>query len=96
MQPDKSIHIACSLRVLRATLWFLAGGLLFLALIPALTVTLAWWRNELPVAGAAEWFWMAMLPVLVWIHLRFFSVFRPDCHACLANDRSTPSAARGP
>ena len=96
MQPDKSIPTAYRLRVIRATLWLLAGALLFLALIRALTVAVAWWRNELPGAGAAEWLWILLLPVMVGIYLRFFSIFRPDCRACLPNDCSTPGGPREP
>ena len=96
MQPDKPIHTAFLLRVIRVTLWFAAGMLLFLALLQALTVTVAWWRNELTEVGAVEWFWILMLPVLVGIYLRFFSIFRPDCHACLPEDRATTRGPRAP
>lgn len=96
MPPDKPIHTALRPRVFRVTLWFIAGMLLFLALIQALTVTVAWWRNQLPEAGVVEWFWIPMLPVVVGIYLRFFSIFRPDCRACLPEDRATPRGPRAP
>lgn len=82
--------------VLRAVLWFIAGALLFLAVIQSLTVTVAWWRNELPETRATDWFWILMLPVLIGIYFRFFSIFRPDCRACLPEDRRRQRGPRGP
>lgn len=82
--------------MLRATLGFIAGALLFLALIQALTVTVAWWRNELPGMQAADWFWILLLPVLIAIYFRYFSIFRPDCRACLPEDRATRRGPRAP
>jgi hypothetical protein len=96
MQPDPSIPVAKPQRVIRAMLWLSGAALLFLALLQAVTVTVAWWRNELTEVGAGEWFWILLLPVLVGIYLRFFSILRPDCHACLPNDHSTPGGPHGP
>jgi H+/Cl- antiporter ClcA len=96
MQPDKFIHTAWRQRVIRATLWFLAGALLLLALVQALTVTVAWWRNELPEPQAADWFWIVLLPVLIAIYLRYFSVFRSDCRACLPENRPAQGGPRAP
>jgi FtsH-binding integral membrane protein len=96
MQPDKSLHTASRQRVIRAVLGFFAGALLFLAFIQALTVTIAWWRNELPETQVADWFWILLLPVLIGIYFRYFSIFRPGCRACLPEDRTSQSGPRGP
>jgi len=76
--------------------WFIGGTLLFLAVIESLTVTVAWWRNELPEMRAADWLWVLLLPVLIATYLRFFSVFRPDCRACHAQDSVAQRGPRGP
>lgn len=96
MQPAKTIQTVRQHPVLRAALWLMAGALLFLAAIQSLTVTVAWWRNELPETQPADWFWILLFPILIGIYLRCFSIFRPDCRACLPEDRRTPSGPRGP
>jgi hypothetical protein len=81
---------------LRAAFWLIAGALLFLGLIQSLTITVAWRRHELPDLTAVDWVWILLLPVLIGIYLRFFSIFRPDCHACLPENRPTQDGPRGP
>jgi len=95
MKPAKTI-LTVKHPVLRAILWLIAGALLFLAMIQALTVTIAWWRNELLETRATDWFWILLLPVLIGIYFRFFSLFRPDCRACLPENRPPQSGPRGP
>jgi hypothetical protein len=82
--------------ILRAALWLVAGVILFLAIIQSLTITVAWWRGELPAMHAADWIRVLMFPFLIWIYLRFFSIFRPDCRACLPDDHRRQSDLRGP
>lgn len=96
MNTDRSIPASKRHSVIRAILKIFAGAILFLALIESISVTASWWRKGLPEAGAAEWFWMLLLPVLIVVYLRFFSVFRPDCRACQPDDRSAPGNLRGP
>jgi hypothetical protein len=69
-----------------------AGALLFAGVAKAATVAIAWWRDEIPQPGIAEFLWIASLPVLVAIFLRYFSIFRPDCQACVpeASKRNGP------
>jgi len=43
-----------------------------------------------------DWFWILLLPVLIGVYLRFFSILRPDCQACLPDDRRTQRGPRGP
>ena len=96
MQPAKTIQVARRHPVLRTALGLIAGALLFLAVIQSLTVTVAWWRNELQAMHAADWFWILLLPVLIGIYLRFFSIFRSDCRACLPDDHGTQRGPRAP
>jgi len=96
MKPAKTILTVSQHPVLRAVLWLIAGALLFLAVIQSLTVTVSWWRNELHAMRAMDWFWILLLPVLIGVYLRFFSIFRPDCRACLPDDRRTQRGPRGP
>jgi len=95
MKPAKTI-LPAKHPVLRAILWLIAGALLFLAMIQSLTVTIAWWRNELLETRATDWFWILLLPVLIGIYFRFFSMFRPDCRVCLPEDRPPQSGPRAP
>jgi uncharacterized membrane protein YbhN (UPF0104 family) len=95
MQPVKTIQTARRHPVLRAALGVIAGALLFLAVIQSLTVTVAWWRDALQAMRAADRFWILLLPILIGVYFRFFSIFRPDCHACLPEDRRTQSGPRG-
>jgi hypothetical protein len=96
MQPAKTIQTVRRHPVLRAALWLITGALLFLAVIQSLTVTVAWWRNELQAMHAADWFWILLLPILIAMYLRFFSIFRPDCRTCLPEDRPPQGGPRGP
>jgi len=96
MQLAKLILAAKRHPVVLVVLWLMAGALLFLAMIQSLTVTVAWWRNELPAIRADDWFWILLLPLLIMAYLRFFSVFRPDCRACLPDDSKTQGGPRCP
>lgn len=64
-------------------LWLAAWMLFVFALIESVKVFVSWWRNELAEPNLVDWFWIGLLPVLIGIYLRFFSVFRPDCQACV-------------
>ncbi|MCC7326084.1 MAG: hypothetical protein IT521_04700 [Burkholderiales bacterium] len=70
--------------------------LLFVAFVQSGTVVLAWWRGDLTEIGVREAFWLLMLPVLVAVYLRHFSVLRADCDACLPDDTRQPGGPRGP
>jgi len=96
MPQAKNIFTTRLYPALRAAFWLIAGALLFLGLIQSLTVTVAWWRHELPELRADDWFWILLLPVLIGVYLRFFSIFRPDCRACLPQDRPTQGGPRAP
>lgn len=72
-----------------------AAWVFFLAvLIRSLDVAFAWWNGELAQPGAGDWFWIALLPVWVFVYLRYLSVFRPGCEACAGRD-DEPLGPRG-
>lgn len=84
----------------RSVLWRAAARfalfiMLFVALLQSGTVALAWWRDELPQLGVYEVLWLLFLPIGVALYLRFFSVFRTDCEACVPDD-SRNDGPRGP
>jgi hypothetical protein len=45
----------------------------------------AWTRGEMGPFTFWDGFWILLLPVLIGIYLRYFSVFRKDCPACSAD-----------
>jgi hypothetical protein len=58
----------------RVLAMLLLGMLFVLAIMKSTVVTVAWWQGRLQDAGIGEWFWIGILPVLVFIYLRYFSV----------------------
>lgn len=74
--------------VLRAPLLLAAWMAFGFALVQSVTVAVEWWHGRLPRMGWWEWLWLALLPVLIGIWLRYFSVFRPGCGACALPDES--------
>ena len=66
----------------RALIWFLSWMAFGLLLVQSVTVTLDWWQDKRTDVGAWEWLWIGLLPVLVFVYFRFFSIFRPGCRAC--------------
>jgi hypothetical protein len=57
------------------------AAVFFVAFLESVTVTAEWWQGTREMQ-ARDWLWVAALPVLVGIYLRFFSVLRPDCERC--------------
>jgi len=73
-------------RIIAVLLWF-AGGFAF---IQSLHVTVAWWKGEIAVMTLADWFWVAMLPVLLYLYFRYVSIFRCKEPACLRPPEDRP------
>ncbi len=63
----------------------------FLAFLESVTVTAEWWQGTRAMQPW-DWLWVAALPVLVGIYLRFFSVLRPDCEHCAPPADDPPRA----
>jgi len=68
--------------VARALLWLAALILFGYCLIQSVHVAVDWWHGRFPVPGLRQWFWLLLLPILIVIYLRYFSVLNPDCQAC--------------
>lgn len=64
----------------------------FFAFLQAVTVTTEWWQKTRAMQPW-DWLWVAALPVLIGIYLRFFSVLRPECDRCAP---PAGDASRGP
>ncbi len=58
------------------------GVALFFLFLQSLTATLAWWRGELVRPDAWDWLWIGLLPVCLFVYIRYFSIFRAECRAC--------------
>jgi len=74
---------------------FAVGMIFALSLVKSVTVTVAWWNGE-RTAGAWEWLWIGILPVLVFVFFRYYSVFRPGCRACLPPEAEPNDHRMGP
>jgi hypothetical protein len=66
----------------RAMAWFVTWMVFGFSLVQSVSITVEWWPEELKDAGAWEWCWIASLPVLLFIFLRFFPSFNPGRRAC--------------
>lgn len=69
---------------------FLAAAGVFLGIIQAAHVVQAWLRAERAL-GVWDWLWLGLLPVLLFVFFRYYSVFRKDCRACLAPPPDRPA-----
>lgn len=78
----------------RAGLLVASWVILFGVLIRALDVAAAWWKGEIAQPGMGEGFWIALVPVCVYVYFRSLSVFRPGCDACAGRDDG-PLGPRG-
>lgn len=63
----------------------------FFAFLEAVTVTAGWWQGTRAMQPW-DWLWVAALPVLIGIYLRYFSVFRPECGKCAPPGDAPPRA----
>lgn len=61
----------------------------FVAFLQSVTVTAEWWQGTREMR-AWDWLWVAALPVLLGVYLRFFSVLRPDCAKCASPADDAP------
>ena len=60
---------------------FLAWMVFAFCTLQSITVTVAWWKDELH-AGPWEWLWIGLLPVWLFVFFHYYSIFRPGCRAC--------------
>lgn len=82
---------------MRRLVLLLAAFAYMVLLIEAVRATVAWWRGEAAL-GPLDFALIGLLPLLVWVWLRYFSVFRKDCSkgACLLpEERGGPRPGSG-
>ncbi len=72
--------------VARGLLWFAAWMLFGFVAIESIHTAVAGWRGELNQPAIADWLRLLLLPVLGFVYVRYFSIFRPGCRACLPPD----------
>jgi hypothetical protein len=53
----------------------------FFAFLHSVTLTAEWWQGSREMQPSDR-LWVAALPILVGVYLRFFSVLRPECDRC--------------
>jgi len=72
-------------------------GLAFVLLfLDSVRTAVHWWRGELSAPTVIDWTEIALLPVLLFVYLRYFSVLRPNCPACESVAEQPPSGHRRP
>lgn len=82
---------------MRRLFLLLAAFAYMVLLIEAVRAAAAWWRGEAAL-GPLDFALIGLLPLLVWVWLRYFSVFRKDCAkgACLLpEERGGPRPGSG-
>ena len=65
----------------------------FVAFLESVTVTAGWWQGTREMRPW-DWLWVAALPALVGIYLRWFSVLRPGCDRCAPQADEASKRAR--
>lgn len=74
----------------QAVLRVFALLLLLMLLFYSVSVTVAWWRGDIVLTTDWNWFWVGLLPVLIVLWWRYFSIFGCKNPACLLpEDEST-------
>lgn len=67
----------------QAVLRVLALLVLLALLFYSARVTAAWWNGETALMSDWNWFWVGLLPVLIGLWWRYFSIFGCKNPACL-------------
>jgi hypothetical protein len=79
------------LRPSRLLIRFLSWMVLGFAMIESLHSVLAWWREGTSVLTVGQWILLGLFPVLLFIYVWYFSIFRRDCPRCAVDqDTNTP------
>ncbi len=63
-------------------LWF-AGGMV---LLQGLVTAVRWWRGEIEVMTASDWLWLCLLPPMLYVYVRYVSIFGCKQPTCLTPD----------
>ncbi|MCO5099209.1 MAG: hypothetical protein M9884_17335 [Rhodocyclaceae bacterium] len=81
---------------MRRLLLLAAAFAYMVLLIEAVRAAVAWWRGDATL-GPLDYLLIGALPLLAWIWLRHFSMFRKDCAkgACVLPDEQDKPPASG-
>lgn len=64
-------------------------------LVASVKVAVGWWRGELALAEDMNWLWLLLLPLMLWVWWRYFSVFGCERPACLLPDEGKDEGQAG-
>ena len=82
-------------RLVRGVALLIAWAIVFLGVVKSVETTLAWWTGAIDEPAAADWAWMLLLPVWVYVYGRYLSIFRPGCATCLDEKNEETIGPRG-
>jgi hypothetical protein len=78
---------------LRRALLAVAIAVVFtFALLQSVVTTVAWWQGKLAHPDAWDWLWIGLMPVCVFVYVRYFSIFRGGCRACAPPEERSKSS----
>jgi hypothetical protein len=78
LQPEPMRSGTTRRALTRFGLW-MAFALCF---FQSVTVAVAWWTGELSAPDPLDWLWIALLPLLIGVYLRYFSVVGCGVDGC--------------
>lgn len=50
--------------------------------LDSIVTAVHWWRGELVTPTVLDWIEIGLLPLLLFVYLRYFSIFKPECQVC--------------
>jgi hypothetical protein len=72
----------------------LALPALLMLLFYSVSVTAAWWQDEIELTSGWNWFWVGLLPLLIVLWWRYFSIFGCKNPACLLPEDESVKKSR--
>lgn len=75
-------------RMLKVLTRALGLWVLLLLMFQSVSVTVAWWQQLPADSEPWEMLWIGLLPVWIFVYIRYFSIFRRDCAACAGHGRA--------
>jgi hypothetical protein len=76
----------------QAVLRVLALLTLLALLVYSVSVTVAWWRDEIELTSSWNGFWVGLLPLLIVLWWRYFSIFGCKNPTCLLPEDESAKA----
>jgi hypothetical protein len=74
----------------------LALIVLLALLFYSVSVTVAWWRGEITLTSGGNWCWVGLLPILIMLWWRYFSIFGCKDPACLLPEEESVKTSKTP